>query len=139
MYTVFSQICMVNKIRSFFSFFQKINTTQFFFFNIYLGKNNSLTRVKIHVSNWTRVFNTRVHLDTSIKYTRPIVKMVQLATCLIRHVSNWTRVYSNRYCRHASNCVIFCSDGLEFKGFSFSLRFGASPLLLLSRSILILP
>jgi hypothetical protein len=26
------------------------------------------------------------------------------------HVANWTRVYSNRYCRHAANCRVFCSD-----------------------------
>jgi len=84
MYTVFSQICMVNKIRSiFFFFFQKINTTQFFFFNIFLGKNNSLTRViggtcqivthsqlnacmLYTCQNWTRVLNTRVQLDACI-------------------------------------------------------------------------
>jgi len=66
MYIVFSQICMVNKIRSFFFFFFKKLTQHNFFFNIYLGKNNSLTRVKIHESN--------------------------CEDGTIRHVSNWTRV-----------------------------------------------
>jgi hypothetical protein len=78
------------------------------------------TSICIHVSNLTCVFNTRVQLNTCIKYMRPIVKMVQLDTCLIRHVSNWTRVYSNRYCRHASNCVFFVVFGVCF--FAFSLK-----------------
>jgi flagellar basal body P-ring protein FlgI len=84
MYTVFSQIYMVNKIKSFLIFFSKNkhDTIFFFFFNIYLRKNNSLTRVLIHVSNWTLVLNTRVQFDmciirrvqfdTRIKYTCPI-------------------------------------------------------------------
>jgi hypothetical protein len=66
MYTVFSQIYMVNKIRSFLIFFSKNKHNTIFFFNIYLGKNNSLTRVLIHVSNWTRVLNTRVQFDICI-------------------------------------------------------------------------
>jgi hypothetical protein len=79
---------------------------------------------KIHVSNWTRVFlqytcpigrvyfyNTRVQLDTCILYTRPIGVFIQLATVSKRHVASWTHVYSNRYCRHASNCRVFCSEG----------------------------
>jgi len=54
----------------------------------------------IHVSNWTRVLNTRVQMDTCIitrvhfgrvsKYTRPIGRAY-----LIR-VSNWTRVLNTR-------------------------------------------
>jgi len=77
---------------------------------VYLDTRPNWTRVIIHVSIWTRVFNTRVQLDTCIKYACQFVAAVQLDTCLIRHVSNWMRVYSNRYCRHASNCQYFCSD-----------------------------
>jgi hypothetical protein len=104
-----------------------------------LEKNNSLTRVIIHVSNWTRllythvqldacirIFNTRVYLDTCIntcvhidmciKYTCPSGVFIQLATMSKRHVANWTHVYSNRYCRHASNCRVFCSARRKASG-----------------------
>jgi hypothetical protein len=121
----------------FFFFFKKL-TPQFFFFNIYLEKNNSLTRILLHVSiwtrvqfdtsiNWTRVFNTRVqldtcifirvqmdtcnntrvHLDTSIKYTCPIVKMVQLDTWIGR-VSTVTGTVDTR--------PIVCFFGLSVRG-----------------------
>jgi hypothetical protein len=40
--------------------------------------------------------NTRVQLDTSIKYTRPIVKMVQLDTCQIGRVSTVTGTVDTR-------------------------------------------
>jgi hypothetical protein len=86
MYTVFSNICIINKIRSLIFFlFYKFNTTPIFFFLIFiLAKNNNWTRVLIHVSNWTRVLKTRVQLDTCSN-TR-----VQLDTC------NWTRVLKTR-------------------------------------------
>jgi hypothetical protein len=56
---------------------------------------------------------TRVYLDTCILYTRPIKVFIPLAMLSERHVASWTRVYSNRYCRHTSNCSIFCSVGTE--------------------------
>jgi hypothetical protein len=87
------------------------------------------TRVIIHVSIWTWVFRTRVQLDTCIKYmclfwtaVQSCIKYmclfwtaVQLDTYLQRHVSNWTRVYSNKYRRHASKCLYFCSESWVFK------------------------
>jgi hypothetical protein len=111
MYTVISQIYIVNKIMSFFFFFF-FNEHKTFFFNIYLEINNSWPCVIIHVSNWRHVFYTRVYLDVCILYTCPIGVFIQLATLSKRHVANWTRVYSNRYCRHASKCRVFCSEPL---------------------------
>jgi hypothetical protein len=67
----------------------------------------------IHASNWTRVLNTRVYLDACILYTCPTGEIIQLATMSRRHVANWTLVYSTRYCRHASNCKVFCSVSLH--------------------------
>jgi hypothetical protein len=66
-----------------------------------LEKNNSLTRVVIHMSNWTRLLYTRVQLDACIlvackKYTRPIghVYIINVSnwTRVLLHVSIWTRV-----------------------------------------------
>jgi hypothetical protein len=87
---------------------------------VFITRGNIWTRVKIQASNWTRVFNTRVQVDTCnntrvqlaawINYTRPIGLFIPLATLSERHVASWTRVYSNRYCRHAANCGFFCSE-----------------------------
>jgi hypothetical protein len=75
MYTVFSQICMINKIRSFLFFLKKkkINITQFLFLIYIWEKNNSLTRV----------LNTRVQMDTCIKYTCPFgrVYLIHVSNC----------------------------------------------------------
>jgi hypothetical protein len=93
MYIVFSQICMVKLTVH--SYFQKINTTQFFFFNIYLEKNNSLTRILLHVSNWTRVLIGRVYLILVSNWTRVFLHASKWTRVII-HESIWTRVLNTR-------------------------------------------
>jgi hypothetical protein len=62
------------------------------------------------VSNWTHIFNTRVQLDTRIKYSCPnghvyhytclighaYYILVSKWTSVLLHVSNWTRVLNTR-------------------------------------------
>jgi hypothetical protein len=102
----------------------------FFFLIFILAKNNKRTRVLLHVSsceyfilvsnwtrvllhvsvwiilvsNWTRVLNTRVRLDTSIKYSCPNLTHVQFDTCLLRHVSTVTGTVDT--CQNAAIFVV---------------------------------
>jgi hypothetical protein len=116
MYTVFSQICMVNKIRSIFLWifcFKKLTPHFFIFF--FFWKINCLTRVLgdtcqiVTHSQLDACNNTRVQLDTSIKYTCPIGR-VYYYTRHIGHVyyymcSILTRVFNTRVQLDA--CILY--------------------------------
>jgi len=94
--------------------FQKINTTHFFFWKI-----NCLTRVLgdtcqiVTHSQLDECNNTRVQLDTSIKYTCPIGR-VYYYTRHIRHVYYYTRPIGHVFSIHVSNWTRVLNTHVQF-------------------------
>jgi len=68
--------------------------------HVYFIHASKWTRVLLHVSIWTRVFNTRVRLDACIQYTCPIGRVYYytrpIGHVYVIHAPNWTRVRHTR-------------------------------------------